>query len=67
MELIGFLFLGGIVAWLMRLNNRSVWKKYLKIINEGSGINGGPGIFVTLYNDTVLCNVTSGMSQSLNS
>ena len=29
-------------------NNRRVWKKYLNLINEGSGTNGGPGIFVTL-------------------
>ena len=32
-------------------NNRRVWKKYLNLINEGSGTNGGPGIFVTLYKE----------------
>ena len=26
-------------------------KKYLNLINEGSGTNGGPGIFVTLYEE----------------
>ena len=26
-----------------------IWKKYLNLINKGSGTNGGPGIFVTLY------------------
>ena len=30
-------------------NNRRVWKIYLNLINDGSGTNGGPGIFVTLY------------------
>ena len=29
-------------------NNRIVWKKYINLINEGSGTNGGPGSFVTL-------------------
>ena len=32
----------------MVANNRRVWKKYLNLINEGSGTNEGPGIFVTL-------------------
>ena len=32
-------------------NNRRVWKKYLNLINEGSGTNGGPEIFVTLYKE----------------
>ena len=31
--------------------NRRVWKKNLNLINEGSGTNGGPGIFVTLYEE----------------
>ena len=29
-------------------NNRRVWKKYLDLINEGCGTNGGPGIFARL-------------------
>ena len=33
-------------------NNRRVWKKYLNLINEGSGTNGGPGIFETQYKET---------------
>ena len=32
-----------------KLNKRRVWKKYLNLINEGSGTNGGPRIFVTVY------------------
>ena len=32
-------------------NKRRVWKKNLNLINEGSGTNGGPGIFVTLYKE----------------
>ena len=32
-------------------NNRRVWKKYLNLINKGSGTNGGPGIFATLYKE----------------
>ena len=35
----------------MVANNRWVWKKYLKLINEGSGTNEWPGIFVTLYEE----------------
>ena len=27
-------------------NNRRVWKKYINLINEGSGTHEGPGIFV---------------------
>ena len=34
---------------LRAANKRWVWKKYL--INEGSGTNRGPVIFVTLYKD----------------
>ena len=30
-------------------NNRRVWKKYIIPINEGSGTNEGPRIFVTLH------------------
>ena len=30
-------------------NNRRVWKKYLNLIDEGSGTSEGPGIFETLY------------------
>ena len=32
----------------MVANKRRVWKQYQKLMNEGSGTNGGPGIFVTL-------------------
>ena len=32
-------------------NERRVWKKYQNLINEGSGIYGGPGVFVTLYKE----------------
>ena len=32
-------------------NKRRVWKKFQNLINEGSGTNGGPGIFVTLYKE----------------
>ena len=32
-------------------NRRRVWKKYINLINEGSGTNEGPGIFVTLYKE----------------
>ena len=28
-----------------------VWKRYLNLKNEGSGINEGPGFFVTLYKE----------------
>ena len=28
-------------------NNRRVWKEYPNLINEGSGTNGGSGIFLT--------------------
>ena len=35
----------------MVANKHRVWKKYQNLINEGSGTNGGPGIFVTLYKE----------------
>ena len=32
-------------------NKRMVWKKCQNLINEGSGTNEGPEIFVTLYKE----------------
>ena len=32
-------------------NNRRVWRKYLNLINKGSGTNEWPEIFVTLYEE----------------
>ena len=32
-------------------NNSRVWKKHLNLINERSGTNEWPGIFVTLYEE----------------
>ena len=40
-------------------NNRRVWKQYLNLINEGSGTNGGPGIFVTLHKEAFEKNLPS--------